>query len=85
MIMGHWLVTRSHDQWRKGHEFHAEVTDRNRAMERAGFLRLLGGRMEQPVPPELVTAPSRPLANPGRRTRGIKIPDEQDGNGHVRP
>jgi hypothetical protein len=77
MIMGHWLVLRSHDQWRKGHQFHAEVTPRREALVKMGVLRCLGGRME-PVIPVV------PVANPSRRRRGVKVQDEQDGDGHVR-
>lgn len=78
MIMGHWRVLRSHNQWRVGHEFHAEVTDRRVALERAGMLRLLGGRMEPVVP-------AVPVANPRRRTRGVQVQAVPAQNRHVRP
>jgi hypothetical protein len=88
MMMGHWRVVRSHNQWRKGHEFHAEVTDRNVALQRAGFLRLLGGDMAAPVPdpvPEVPVKPARHVANPNRRARGVQVQPVQDGEGHVCP
>lgn len=78
MIMGHWLVLRSHDQWRKGHEFHAEVTLRREALMKQGVLRCLGGVMEPVIP-------AVPVANPKRRKRGVTVQNEQNGDGHVRP
>lgn len=78
MIMGHWRVLRSHNQWRVGHEFHAEVTQRRVALERAGMLRLLGGTMEPVVP-------AAPVANPKRRARGVQIQAEPGGDADVRP
>lgn len=77
IMMGHFKVRRAHNQWRVGHEFHAEVTSRLERLTEMGLLECLGGTTEPE--PEVPAEPKK-----GKR-RGVQVRDEQTGDGDVRP
>lgn len=77
-MMGHFKVLRSHNQWRVGHEFHAEMTDRLVRLTEMGFLECLGGSAA--VDP-VVTR----VAKPREGRRGVKVRDGQTRDPGLRP
>ena len=78
VMMGHFKVLRAHNQWRVGHEFHAQMTDRLMRLTEMGLLECLGGRVGvDPVAPEVTKGKG------GRR--GVKVRDGQVGDDGLRP
>ena len=91
IIMGHFKVLRAHNEWRVGHEFHAEVTARLIRLEEMGFLYCIGGTAE-PDPAEAdqtePEATSDEVAEEPKRKgrgRGVKVRDGQVGDDGLRP